>query len=200
MYQTMSDRSNAVPLQDEERALLGKDLKTLRKNRGLTLAALAASAGCSVGYLSEVERGERIVSIKLLRSIADVYELPLGWFFSHQGQSAEERGKIVRAKHRKRIGSHEDGLIEELVSPDLSGAFEMFLTRIEPGARSNGDLFRGVEEEGYIVSGQLTLVIGDQSFSLENGDSFRIHKETFSWHNPGSSVTQVLWVTSPPVY
>lgn len=200
MFEIMSDDPITVQPQDEQRALLGKDLRTLRKNRGLTLAALAASAGCSVGYLSEVERGERIVSIKFLRSIADVFDLPLGWFFSHEGLPPEERGKIVRAKHRKQIGSREDGLIEELVSPDLSGTFEMFLTRIEPGAESNGQIYRGVEEEGYIVSGELTLVIDQQSFSLKTGDSFRIHKETFSWTNPGSRVTQVLWVTSPPVY
>lgn len=197
----MSGKS--ISVSDEDRAhrrLLGRDIRALRKSRGWTLAILADQAGCSVGYLSEVERGARTVSIKFLRSIAKAFDVPLGFFFSHTEQPPEERGRIVRAQARKRIGSNEEGLFEELLSPDLSGSFEMFLTRIEPGTRSAGTIFRDVEEEGYVLVGRLRLTIGEQVFSLKQGDSFRIHNEAFSWVNEGTSVTQILWVTSPPVF
>lgn len=186
--------------EQHSRLLLGRDIRSLRKSRSWTLAVLADQSGCSLGYLSEVERGERAVSIKFLRSIAQAFDVPLGWFFSHEDQPANERGKIVRARNRKRLGSRDEGLFEELVSPDLSGSFEMFLTRIEPGTRSNGSLYRDVEEEGYVLSGQLEMTIGEESFSLSQGDSFRIHHERFSWYNSSSEATQIVWVTSPPVY
>jgi len=184
----------------DQNVLLGQDIRALRKSKLWTLSVLAEKAGCSVGYLSEVERGERVVSIKFLRSIADAFSLPLGWFFTHDDQPAEERGKIVRAQTRRRIGSGEDGLFEELLSPDLRGSFEMFMTLIEPGVASIGTMFRNVEEEGYIVSGRLELTIADRTFSLRQGDSFRINKDEFSWKNTGDTVARVLWVTSPPVY
>lgn len=184
----------------EHRRLLGKDIRSLRKSRGWTLMILAEHAGCSVGYLSEVERGERTVSIRFLRPIAEAFDVPLGFFFSHADQPADERGKIVRAQTRRRIGSSEEGLFEELLSPDLSGSFEMFLTRIDPGATSASTLFRDVEEEGYVLVGQLKLTIAERVFSLHQGDSFRIHNEAFSWINPGNTVTQIVWVTSPPVF
>jgi len=180
--------------------LVGQDIRALRKNRGLTLSILAKKAGCSVGYLSEVERGERTVSIKFLRTIAKSLDVPLGWFFTHEGQPQNEVGLIVRAQNRKRIGSREDGLFEELISPVLRGSFEMFLTQIEPGCRSNGTVFRNVEEEGYLVEGELDLVIDDVEFSLKTGDSFRIHRSEFSWTNNGKTKAVILWVTSPPVY
>ncbi len=192
--------SSASDLSRKHAELLGRELRSLRKNRGWTLATLAEKAGCSLGYLSEAERGERAVSIKFLRPIAKAFDVPLGWFFSHEDQPDAERGLIVRAKKRKRIGSDDDGLFEELLSPDLSGSFEMFLTQIEPGRSSNGDLHRGVEEEGYLLSGQLTLTIDGVSFVLAKGDSFRINGQRFSWLNDGDDLAQILWVTSPPVY
>ena len=181
-------------------ALIGKDIRALRKNRKWTLADLAQKSECSVGYLSEVERGERTVSIKILSAIAQSFDVPLGWFFSHEDQAPHERGRIVKRQNRKLIGSAEDGLLEELLSPDLSGTFEMFLTRIAPRLASSEKMFRGVEEEGYIVKGQLELTIGEHVYTLSQGDSFRINNETFSWVNTGQTETQVLWVTSPPVY
>lgn len=190
-----SDTSEIDPF-----ALIGKDIRALRKNRKWTLGDLAQKSDCSVGYLSEIERGERSVSIKILRAIAASFDVPLGWFFSHENQPARERGRIVRRQNRKRIGSSEDGLFEELLSPDLGGTFEMFLTKVEPGSVSNGVVYRGVEEEGYIISGQLDLSINDEVYKLSEGDSFRIHNEEFSWANAGQSQTHILWVTSPPVY
>ena len=135
---------------------VGREVRALRKNRKLTLAQLAASAGCSIGYLSEVERGTRTVSIKFLSGIADTLDVPLGWFFSHGDQPDNEAGKIVRAASRKHIGSKEDGLFEELLSPDLTGRFEVFLTRIEPGAKSNGTLNRQVKRKATLSKARLT--------------------------------------------
>ena len=101
---------------------VGREVRALHKNRKLTLAQLAASAGCSIGYLSEVERGTRTVSIKFLSGIADTLDVPLGWFFSHGDQPDNEAGKLVRAASRKPIGSKEDGLFEELLGTGPNGA------------------------------------------------------------------------------
>lgn len=188
---------------DEEaidKSLVGREVRALRKNRGWTLASLAQKSGSSIGYLSEVERGERAVSIKSLRGLASAFDVPLGWFFIHKDQPTQERGLVVRAAHRKRIGSPEDGLFEELLSPDISGAFEMFLTRIAPGVKSSDLIDRSVEEQGYLLSGQLELNYGSQTVLLGKGDCFRIDKKPFSWINNGDTETQIIWVTSPAVY
>ncbi|NQV95992.1 MAG: helix-turn-helix transcriptional regulator [Sphingomonadales bacterium] len=180
--------------------LVGREIRALRKNRKLTLAELAKMADCSVGYLSEVERGARTISIKFLRAVANALSVPLGWFFAHEGQPANEAGKIVRAQSRKRIGTGEDGLFEELLSPDLGGSFEMFLTQIGPGCRSDGTIMRRVEEEGYVLEGSLDLMIDGDLYRLKTGDSFRIPQSTFSWINNGKIRASIIWVTSPPVY
>lgn len=50
-------------------ATYGAAIKSMRKARGLTLRELAESAGTSAGYLSRVERGERIPTDRWMESI-----------------------------------------------------------------------------------------------------------------------------------
>ena len=47
---------------------------------------------------------------------------------------------------------------------------------------------------------ELNLTIGDQSYELNPGDSFRIRGEAYRWSNPHSEPAVAIWVISPPVY
>ena len=181
-------------------ASIGHDLRALRKSKGLTLAELALKIGRSVGYLSQVERGLSSLSIVDLKIIAGLLEVPLAWFLVQDETPAEERGRIVRARARRKIGTVEGGLVEELLSPDLGGSFEMIRSVFEPGAELVEAELRETEEAGYLLAGELDLWIGGRHFHLNAGDSFRFHHETHRWHNPGTEPAVVIWVITPPVY
>jgi transcriptional regulator with XRE-family HTH domain len=56
---------------------LGDVLRVERQTQGRTLREVSASAAVSLGYLSEVERGEKEASSELLRSICSALGLPL---------------------------------------------------------------------------------------------------------------------------
>jgi len=178
----------------------GRDLRALRKTRGLTLSELALKVGRSVGYLSQVERGLSDLGIADLRAIAAALEAPLSWFLVHEDLPEEERGQVVRAAGRRHIGSAETGLTEELLSPDLGGSFEVLLSVFAPGAERREFITRDTEETGYLMSGELDLWIGDRFFRVFAGDSFRIAREPARWRNPGEVPTEVVWVISPPIY
>lgn len=181
-------------------ASLGQDLRALRRSKGLTLAELALKVGRSVGYLSQIERGLSEISIGDLKNLAAALDAPLSWFFAHEGVPAEERGVVVRTAARRRLGSPADGLTEELLSPDLGGAFEVIRSLFEAGAELKEPTTRDTEETGYILSGELELWIGEGHFHLTAGDSFRIDREPFRWRNPGKLRAEVVWVIAPPVY
>ncbi|NIA70925.1 helix-turn-helix domain-containing protein [Pelagibius litoralis] len=181
-------------------ASLGSDLRALRKTKGLTLSELALQVGRSVGYLSQIERGLSELSIGDLRKLAESLDAPLSWFFVHEGVPAEERGVVVRSSARRSIGSMAAGLTEELLSPDLGGAFEVIRSLFEPGAELSEAQARESEETGYVISGELDLWIGAQQFRVSAGDSFRIDHEPYRWRNPGRVRAEVIWVIAPPVY
>lgn len=56
---------------------VGDVLREKRQGQGRTLREVSASASVSLGYLSEVERGEKEASSELLASICRALDLPL---------------------------------------------------------------------------------------------------------------------------
>jgi len=59
------------------RHLLGDVLRRLRQRQGRTLREVSASARVSLGYLSEVERGQKEASSELLAAICTALNTPL---------------------------------------------------------------------------------------------------------------------------
>ena len=180
--------------------LLARDLRALRKARGFTLAELALQLGRSVGWMSQVERGLSTPSIADLRAFADAFMVPVSLFFAHETPNDHERGVIVRAGRRRSLGTSGSGLVEELLSPDLGGSFEVLRSVFAPGAELGATAHRPTEEAGYLVAGVFDIEIGGVWHNLSAGDSFRFEKKPFRWRNPGTEPAVVIWVVSPPVY
>jgi transcriptional regulator with XRE-family HTH domain len=59
------------------RRLLGEVLRSARMQRGMTLRELSADARVSLGYISEIERGQKEASSELLASLCQAMDLPL---------------------------------------------------------------------------------------------------------------------------
>ena len=59
------------------RRLLGEVLRAHRMRRGLTLREVSAEARVSLGYISEIERGQKEASSELLASLCAALDLPL---------------------------------------------------------------------------------------------------------------------------
>jgi transcriptional regulator with XRE-family HTH domain len=59
------------------RRLLGGVLRDQRMQRGMTLRQVSAEARVSLGYISEIERGQKEASSELLASLCSALDLPL---------------------------------------------------------------------------------------------------------------------------
>ena len=59
------------------RRLLGDVLRDARMQRGLTLREVSADARVSLGYISEIERGQKEASSELLASLCGALDTPL---------------------------------------------------------------------------------------------------------------------------
>jgi len=60
------------------RSHIGSALRTARIAQGRTLRDVAKSARVSLGYLSEVERGQKEASSELLNSICNALDISIG--------------------------------------------------------------------------------------------------------------------------
>ena len=59
------------------RRLLGDVLRNKRLQRGMTLREVSAEARVSLGYISEIERGQKEASSELLASLCAALDVPL---------------------------------------------------------------------------------------------------------------------------
>ncbi|WP_081709413.1 helix-turn-helix domain-containing protein [Mesorhizobium erdmanii] len=197
---TVLPSTSARTLQGPDERVLASDIRALRRARGLTLAEIALKLGRSVGWVSQVERGLSTPSVGDLRAFAELFGVPISLFFSHDVPVESERGVVVRAGRRRTLGTSESGLVEELLSPDLGGSFEMVRSIFAPGAEMKAAQLRPTEEAGYIASGIFEIEIEGVWHRLGGGDSFRFEGKPYRWRNPGTEPAVVIWVVSPPVY
>ena len=83
---------------------LGDVLRTMRQRQGRTLREVSAAARVSLGYLSEVERGQKEASSELLFAICSALNVPLS---------------LVLREVSDRIAVAEGVLIPDTVPPEL---------------------------------------------------------------------------------
>ena len=56
---------------------IGEVLRDFRQQKGRTLRQVASRASVALGYLSEVERGQKEASSEILASVAEALEVPI---------------------------------------------------------------------------------------------------------------------------
>ncbi len=177
---------------------LGADLRALRKTRGLTLEALADRLDCSVGWLSQVERDISTPDPASLERMADQLDVPLSIFAA--SAPARETGRVVRKGHHRSIGMRTKGLREWLLSPDLTDDFQVIRSVFEPGAARRDRVERPTQELAILIDGTLDIWLGEDKFTIQSGDSFRVRDQALRWANPYDAQAVAIWVIAPPVY
>lgn len=195
-------RAETPSLPDQRDSRVGLEIKHLRRARNLTIADLSASTRLSTGYLSQIERGLSSPSVKALRSISDALGVTVSWFFSPDTAADDDLHNYVVREPSRRTLLFENGIRDELLSPNLGRQLELLRCIFPPGSSSGAEPYvhRG-EEAGVVVSGELTLWIGDREILLKSGDSFAFEShEPHRYENQGDLEAIVIWAITPPSY
>lgn len=89
---------------------IGDVLRDFRLQKGRTLRQVASKASVALGYLSEVERGQKEASSEILAAVADALETPISVIM---GEVAERLGSLESMQTMSRIP---DTVPDELVA------------------------------------------------------------------------------------
>src|ERR1700712_5841740 len=81
------------------RASLGDVLRAERMRQGMTLRELSSTARVSLGYISEIERGQKEASSELLAALCEALDVPLSGVLRDVSDLVlvEELGLVVDA-------------------------------------------------------------------------------------------------------
>jgi transcriptional regulator with XRE-family HTH domain len=201
LHNTPDSATTSPPANNQSIELIGKKIRALRKSKKLSLTELSEKSGLSIGFLSQVERDMSNLSVKALFDLSRVLGVNISYFFDTQDEQLSPVGPIVRLKERKKIFFGQ-GICDELVSPRSCSHLELIYSRFAPGSSSGRQAYyHDGEEAGVVLSGNLELILGDEVYLLEAGDSFGFASRTpHRYGNPGKTETIVVWAITPPTY
>ena len=153
--------------------LVGARLRALRRERGLTLADLAATTGVSESTLSRLESGQRRATLELLLPLARTYDVPLDDLVGapHTGDPR------IHLKPIRRFGMTFVPLSRRPGGPQ---AFKMIIPArdapLEPTPRTHEGF-----EWLHVLNGNLRLVLGARDLTLSAGEAAEFATSSPHW-------------------
>ena len=165
--------------------LVGITLKSLRKERKLTLKDLAAETGVSISFLSQVERGKSSVTLESLKKIADALGVNPSVFFAKD--DVQDDLSIRQERFFYKDLSH--GVQDASFSP--------ILVTLQPGENEGNAFSHGGHEFLFVVEGLLTVEIDGNPVQLNEQQSILFDaRKTHYWYNHTEHIVRFLVVSS----
>ena len=178
---------------------IGKKIRDLRNEKELTLAELASKIKVSPSLISQLERGGINPSISLLKSISDVFEIPLSFLLDEEETAIKQPSPVMMAKERKVI-MWEGEIRFALLSRVHDLGCEFIYNEWPPGSSTGKERYihDGVES-GIILEGEMEVELGDQVYRLRPGDSITFRCDVpHRLSNRGKKTAKGIWVNSKP--
>ncbi|GAB7192877.1 XRE family transcriptional regulator [Kineococcus sp. NUM-3379] len=164
-------------------------LRRLRKQRGVTLTALAAGTGISKSTLSRLETGQRRPTLELLLLLSQAYRVPLDDLVG----APDVADPRVRLKPRRVKGRT---VIPLSPRPGAAQAWKIVI----PASKSTPEPRRHEGREWlYVLSGRMRLVLDDDDVVLGPGEVVEFDTALPHWFgSTGEESAEVLSLHSRP--
>ena len=155
---------------------VGEHVRAFRETLGMTVQQFAERTGFSAALLAQIENRMVSPSLGTLVKIANTFGTTVSSFI---GGKEEREFSIVRKEDRttvSRVGLKEGGkstyTYESLGAGKAGRKMEPFLVRLRPLSESHASRSSHDGEEFlYVLSGKVTVCLGNLSDILEEGDS-----------------------------
>lgn len=177
---------------------IGAKIKELRVQKSLTQEELADRCELSKGFISQLERDLTSPSIATLVDILQCLGTNLEEFFS---KTASEQVVYSRTDYFEKIDTELKNKIEWIIPNAQKNMMEPILLTLEPDGSTYPDNPHEGEEFGYILSGAISIHLGNKTYKAKKGESFYFtpNKKHFISAS-GKSGATLLWVSTPPSF
>jgi transcriptional regulator with XRE-family HTH domain len=172
---------------------IGPKLQQLRRQRNLSLQALAQRSDVSAAAIHKIERNGMVPTVATLMKLAAALDRPLGYFVD------EDPGGpcvLVRPEERRKVFTSKSGLDLEGISGPY-GPFFMAgaVATVEPGADSGP---RAMEHPGeelvFVLEGAMRFSIDGEEYAVGAGDALHWRTDRpHRWSNPTAQQARCLW-------
>ena len=175
---------------------IGRKIKALRTQIGLTQEELASRCELSKGFLSQLENDLTSPSIATLSDIVEALGTNLSLFFKE-----EKEEQIVFTKDDFFVDEQDGATIHWIVPNAQKNEMEPILLELASNGSSQEISPHEGEEFAFVIAGKINLVFEDETLVLSKGDTFYIKgNKEHVLKNPYTQAAKVLWVCTPPIF
>jgi len=164
---------------------VGQRIAEIRKKKGLLLKELAGKTGLSSSYLSLLERGKIVPSLKALEKIAQALDVPSFFFLMNDVDRVTENNivkKDERAVFRLPNACYSLEILTPIFNKGIKRQFDVFYVVLKPKSYLNQVfMVHEADECSIVLSGKVDVLIREERFVLCEGDS--IYISSFAPHN-----------------
>lgn len=148
-------------------------LKQARRDKGLSLEAVANLSGVSRSMVSQIERGESSPTIATLWNLTRALQVDFAGLLEH-GQAADAVAVLRKAEVPQIDNMGEGCRIRILSPPEEAGKHEVYDIRFAPGGKlASQPHQRGAEEALTVLEGRVRVTSGVAEALLAEGDTAR---------------------------
>ncbi len=183
----------------------GPRLKHARLVKSYTLRQLADIVGCSESMISKLENGKLAPSISLLHRLATALDTSIAELFLESETAASAQGVTVFPADRRSRFQVEPRLeqvgswFERILPIHRSGLLQANILNVPKGASTSSFVEHEGEEFGYMIEGELEVIVMQTSHFLRKGDVIYFPSSLpHGYRNISDSAAQVLWINTPP--
>ena len=176
---------------------IGRKIKDLRLQKGLTQQELADRTELTKGYISQLERGTVAPSvITLLDLIECLGSNPSDFFRESQPEQVVYNEKGFFEKIDEGGNS-----IQWIVPTAQKNLMEPLLVTLQPHQSLTADEPHEGEELGYVIQGRIVLHLGENNYTVKAGESFYYPAgKTHLIENQSARAAKFIWVSTPPSF
>lgn len=176
---------------------LGERIKRLRLKRSMGLVELGRHTGLSASFLSQLETGRVVPTLRNLARIAMVFSKDLSYFFEPEARTLF---RIHRTSDRIRLpqtGADDPAYFFESLGfmvPDRQ--MDPYFAEFLPGNKTRRSHQHTGSEFIYVVDGEIEITHGTETHSLVQGDAAYFDASTIhSYGCKGTTAAKVIIVT-----
>jgi transcriptional regulator with XRE-family HTH domain len=175
---------------------IGRRIRAVRRERGLTLRQVAAAAALSATHISEIERGHTTPTVGALLRVAQALGKEPHFFLETERLPEVS---LVRAADERRIHDLRAprGTYEALTHGIPGNRILATRTVLQPHSTDSDVFAFSGEEGGYLISGEIEIHVGEVSFQIKAGDGFHLRSDLpHTVYNRGDVPAVIVWVTT----
>ena len=179
---------------------VGQKIKELRKERNMSLSALAETTGIQIATLSRMENSIMPGTLKSHIKIAKALNASLAELYSEIVDNEDKSQQIISEASADIFTYNEKSSYDILTKNILSKKMLPTLIKIEPnGTTSKEKSPVGTEKFIYVLSGKVNLIMKEHKPYPLKKDNSLYFKASIEHHysNPGKTLTKIICVTTP---